>query len=400
MPHVSEARSSASTPLPSPARGWLAVTAVAFSTFTVVTSEMLPVGLLTPIGDGLGVTEGTAGLTLTVTGLVAAVSAPFVPAALGRTDRRLALVLLMALLAAADLLSAWAPTFTVLIAARVLVGLGMGGVWALAAGLAPRLVAARSVGAATSVIFAGIAVASVLGVPTGVYIGALADWRLAFTVFAVLALLLSAAMGLLLPPLPAERGTRPRGTAGLLRDPKVATGLAVAVVLVTAHFAAYTYVRPVLEAAAGIGAGAVGALLLVYGLAGVAGTFTAGPVAVRVPRATLVVLICLLGGAVSLVPAIGVTALAAGLLMAVWGLAYGGVSVSVQAWMMRSAPEERENASALFVGAFNGSIALGALVGGFVLDGAGGAVLMWSAAALAVGALLVALLGRAPARTG
>jgi predicted MFS family arabinose efflux permease len=86
--------------------------------------------------------------------------------------------------------------------------------------------------------------------------------------------------------------------------------------------------------------------------------------------------------------------------MAVWGLAYGGVSVSIQAWMMRSAPDQREGASALFVGTFNASVALGALVGGFVLDGAGGTALMWSATALAVGALLVALLGRAPDREG
>jgi predicted MFS family arabinose efflux permease len=400
MPDVSEAESSPRTPSLSPARGWLAVTAVAGATFTVVTSEMLPVGLLTPIGGSLGVSEGTAGLTLTTTGLVAAVSAPFVPTVIGRADRRLVLVLLMVLLAAANLVSAWAPTFAVMVLARVLVGLGMGGVWALAAGLAPRLVPERSVGAATSTIFSGIAVASVLGVPAGVYIGALADWRFAFAVFAGLALLLAVAMGLLLPRLPAERSARLGGTAGLLRDPRVATGLAVAVLLVTAHFGAYTYVRPVLEGTAGLGAGSVGTLLLVYGLVGVVGTFTAGPRAVRAPRATLVVLICLLGGAVFLVPAIGVTVLVAGLLMAVWGLAYGGVSVSVQAWMMRSAPEQREGASALFVGAFNGSVALGALVGGFVLDGAGGTALMWSATALAAGALLVALLGRAPDRDG
>ncbi|MEV2278064.1 MFS transporter [Nocardiopsis sp. NPDC049922] len=395
----SETDSSTRTPPLSPARGWLAVVAVAFGTFTVVTSEMLPVGLLTPIGDGLDVTEGTAGLTLTITGLVAAVSAPFVPTVIGRTDRRLVLVLLMALLAAANLVSAWAPTFAVMVLARVLVGLGMGGVWALAAGLAPRLVPERSVGSATSMIFSGIAVASVLGVPVGAYIGALAGWRTSFVTFAGLALLLAAAMALLLPPLPAERSSRLSGITGLLRNPKVTTGLAIAVFLVTAHFAAYTYVRPVLEGTAGIGAGMIGTMLLVYGIAGIVGNFAAGPRAIRAPRATLVVLSVALGGAVFLIPAIGVTVLVAGLLMVVWGLAYGGVSVSAQTWMMLSAPEEREGVSSLFVGVFNGSIALGALVGGFVLDGAGGTTLMWLSTALAVIALLVTLFGRAPART-
>ncbi|PDP87392.1 MFS transporter [Glycomyces fuscus] len=372
---------------------------MALGTFTVVTTEMLPVGLLTPMGASLGVTEGTAGLTLTVTGLVAAATAPFVPALTGRADRRVVLVGLMVLLAAANLLSAWAPNFAVMVTARVLVGLGMAGVWALAAGLAPRLVPERSVGSATSAVFSGIAVASVLGVPVGAYVGALADWRAAFAAFAALALLVAVAMAVLLPGLPSERAARRSGVTGLLRNPRVATGLLLAVLLVTGHFAAYTYVRPVLEATAGVGAGLIGTMLLVYGVAGVVGNFASGPRAVRAPRATLVVLSAALGGSVLLLPWIGVTVLGAGVLMVVWGLAYGGVSVSAQSWMMRAAPEEREAVSSLFVGVFNGSIALGTLVGGLVLDGAGGTALLWLAAALTLGALATALVGRAPART-
>lgn len=146
-------------------RGWLGVAAVASATFTVVTSEMLPVGLLTPIGDALKVTEGTAGLTLTITGLVGAVSAPLLTPLLGRFDRRAVLCALMAVLTVGNLLAAWTPNFAVMVAARVLVGIGMGGVWAIAAGLAVRLVPPKSIGSATSLIFSGIAVASVLGVP-------------------------------------------------------------------------------------------------------------------------------------------------------------------------------------------------------------------------------------------
>src|SRR5882757_2619462 len=145
--------------------GWSGVLAVAGATFTVVTSEMLPVGLLTPLSRDLAVTEGTAGLTLTVTGLVAAISAPLLISALRRFDRRAVLCALMAVLAAGDLL-----------AARVLVGIGMGGVWAFAARLCGRLVPPRSAASATSLIFSGIAVASVLGVPAGAYLGELAGW--------------------------------------------------------------------------------------------------------------------------------------------------------------------------------------------------------------------------------
>ncbi|WP_202806676.1 MFS transporter [Kribbella catacumbae] len=167
------------------AKGWAAAAAMAVTVFSVVTAEMLPVGLLTPTGGELAVGEGTAGLTLTVTGLVAALSAPLLPRVLGTVDRRAVLVGLMVLLAVASLLAAWAPTFAV-------------------------LVAARSVGPATSLIFSGIAVASVLGVPAGAYVGELAGGRVVdglgtTTVTWLAGLLALAALGVALRS-PARRG--------------------------------------------------------------------------------------------------------------------------------------------------------------------------------------------------
>ncbi|MEV5825978.1 MFS transporter [Spirillospora sp. NPDC052242] len=377
------------------AGGRAAVLAVAAGTFTVVTAEMTPVGLLTPIGASLDVGAGTAGWTLTVTGLVAAVSAPFAPRAAGRADRRTVLIVLMLLLAAANLLAAWAPNFGVLLAARVLVGLGMGGVWALAAGLAPRLVPAPAVAAATSTIFGGVAAASVLGVPAGAFVQAAAEWRAAFVAVAGLAVAVAVAMAALLPRLPPGPASAGRTARGVGRRPAVATGLAVTILLVTGHFAAYTFVRPVLEDTAGLGAGAVGTLLLLYGVAGVAGNFAAGLRAPRAPRATLAVLAAGLAGAVALVPVLGTTHAGAAVLMAVWGLAYGGVSVGVQTWLLKAAPDDAERVTALFVGVFNGAIALGAFAGGLVTDGAGTRPLMFLAAALAAAALTVTLTVRA-----
>ncbi|MCH0539023.1 MFS transporter [Streptomyces sp. MUM 203J] len=380
-----------------PVKGRLGVAAVAGATFTVVTSEMLPVGLLTPMGGALRVTEGTAGLTLTVTGLVAAVSAPLLTSALGRFDRRTVLCALMALLAFGNLLAAWSPGFGVMVAARVLVGVGMGGVWAIAAGLAVRLVPPGSVARATSLIFSGIAVASVLGVPAGTYIGELTDWRTAFAAAGGLALLVLLALAVLLPRLPAEQEVRLGGVLGLLREPRVATGLAVVALLVTGHFAAYTYIRPVLEEVSGASAPQIGTLLLVYGVAGVVGTFVSGSGASRSPRATLLVICAVLAATVALTPALGGSVRAAAVLLVVWGLSYGGVSVATQTWLLASAPQSREGAAALFVGVFNSAIALGALAGGLAADGGGVTAVMWLGGALAFGALLAAGLGRAPA---
>lgn len=377
-------------------RGWLGVVAVASATFTVVTSEMLPVGLLTPIGDALRVTEGTAGLTLTITGLVGALSAPLLTPLLGRFDRRTVLCALMLVLTVGNLIAAWAPNFGVMVVARVLVGVGMGGVWSIAAGLAVRLVPPKSIGPATSLVFSGIAVASVLGVPAGTYIGELADWRTAFVVIAVLALVVLVALALLLPRLPAEQEVRLSGVMRLFGRPPVRTGLIVVGLLVTGHFAAYTYVRPVLEEVSGASAGLIGTLLLVYGVAGVIGNFAAGAGAARSPRATLLVISAVLAATVALVPVLGGSVVTAGVLLAVWGLSYGGTSVSTQTWLLAAAPDAREAASSLFVGVFNGAIALGALVGGLAADGSGVAAVMWLGGAFAAGALLVTALGRAP----
>ncbi|MEU5429585.1 MFS transporter [Streptomyces olivoreticuli] len=377
-------------------KGWLAVVAVAAGTFTVVTSEMLPVGLLTPIGDALDVSEGTAGLTLTVTGIVGALSAPLVTSAVGRLDRRLVLCALMALLTAANVLAAWSPNFAVMMVARVLIGIGMGGVWSLAGGLAVRLVPAKSAGPATSMVFSGIAVASVLGVPAGTYIGEWAGWREAFLAIAGLALVVTLAMAVLLPPLPAEQAVGLGGVMRLFGNPKVATGLAVVALLVCGHFAAYTYVRPVLEDVSGVKASLIGTLLLVYGIAGVAGNFLAGSRVGKTIKGTLLTISAVLAVSVLLVPKLGVSTLGALILLAVWGISYGGVSVSTQTWLSTAAPEAREGVTSLFVGVFNGAIAVGATAGGLMVDGYGTESVMWLGGALAIGALLVTLFGRVP----
>ncbi|MEG1680452.1 MAG: MFS transporter, partial [Stenotrophomonas sp.] len=155
------------------AHPWLAVLAVALATFSVVTTEMLPVGLLTPIAHDLGTSTGNAGLLISAPALLAALFAPLVVLAAGGINRRYILCALLALLAAANAASALAPSMHWMLAARLLVGLCMGGIWAIAGGLAMRLVSAQRVGLATSIIFGGVAAASVLGVPLGAWVGEL-----------------------------------------------------------------------------------------------------------------------------------------------------------------------------------------------------------------------------------
>ncbi|TDD37054.1 MFS transporter, partial [Nonomuraea terrae] len=331
----------------------LAVASVAVGTFAIVTSEMLPVGLLTSIAADLGVSAGTAGLTMSAPGLVAAVAAPALAVTARRLDRRVVLLALMAVLAVANLAAALAPNHAVMLAARVLTGVSIGGFWAFAAGLGERLVPARHVGRATSIILGGVSVASVLGVPAATFVSSYAGWRSAFAAAGVLALLLVGVLAATLPPLRQPAGDAPAETAekrstwlsGPLRVILTLTALTV-----SGHFAAYTYVRPFLEQVSHAGPALVGTALLLYGAAGVAGNFAAGARAARNPRATLVVLAALMAAATALLPLAGLPLV----LLMVWGLGYGGIGVTLQLWIMRTGGGEL--GTALFVGVFNVSI--------------------------------------------
>ncbi|WP_436890241.1 MFS transporter [Nocardiopsis dassonvillei] len=377
--------------------GWTAVAVLTASTFTVVTSEMLPVGVLTPMAADLGISPGAAGASLTVTGLVGAVTALVVPRLVGGLDRRAVLAAAMAVLALGDLLTALSGGFGLLVVSRVVLGIGMGTVWGSAAAVAVRLVAPRNAALAVSLTVGGVAAASVLGVPLGTLVGGLFGWRAAFAVFAALALLLAAALAAALPRLPRPETAGAADAAGpsrLLR-PAVVTGLAVVVLLVTAHFAAYTYVRPVLEDRAGFPAGSIALLLLLYGASGVVGNFAAGALAARRPRPTVLGLAAGIAVAVAALVLSGTAAVAAAAAVVLWGAAYGGLSVAGQLWMTGAAPDRVEHVTGLYVGVFTASIALGAFVGGAVVDAAGTAPLLWGSAGLALAALAVGLLGGA-----
>ncbi|MGW9429997.1 MFS transporter [Streptomyces decoyicus] len=352
----------------SPVIGWLAVTSVMMGIFSIVTTEILPIGLLTPIGNSFGVSDGTAGLMMTLPGILAAIAAPTVTVATGRTDRRVMLCVLMLVLALADFLAAVAPSYWVMLASRVLVGLVIGGFWSIGPGLASRLVPEGQVGRATAVIFSAVPLGSVLGVPAGAFIGNLSGWRTAFIAMGILTLAVFVALAVSLPPLLPRSITRLSVLRDLLSATQIRGGLVVTFLIVMAHFGTYTYVTPFLEDVTHAGPQLITAFLLAYGAAGIVGNFLAGTGARRALRATFIGAAGMLAAANLLLPVIGTGKLGAMVLLVFWGLAYGAVPVCSQTWFLTSAPHAPEAASVLFTSSFQATMSLGALAGGAMVD--------------------------------
>ncbi|MER7407433.1 MFS transporter [Streptomyces sp. NPDC000070] len=355
-------------PSRSPLMGWLAVVSVMLGIFAIVTTEILPIGLLTSIGSSFTVSDGMAGLMMTMPGFLAAIAAPLVTAATARFDRRLMLCLFTLLLALANFLAAAAPDYWLVLTSRIMVGITIGGFWSIGAGLAERLVPPASVGRATAVIFSAVPLGSVLGVPTGTLVGDLAGWRTAFTAMGVLAVGVLVMLLLFVPPLPPVRVTRLSVLGGMLRSPGTRLALLLTFLVVLAHFGTYTYVTPFLEQVTHASDGLVTTFLLLYGAAGILGNFLGGAWVTRYPRTVFGLAAGLIAAATLLLPALGRWETGAVVLLAVWGIAYGAVPVASQTWFSKSAPHAPEAASVLFTASFQATISIGALTGGVILD--------------------------------
>ncbi|MGW5369090.1 MFS transporter [Streptomyces sp. NPDC004009] len=355
-------------PTRSPLIGWLAVSSITLGIFSIVTTEILPIGLLTTIGSGFAVSDGMAGLMMTMPGLLAAISAPVVTVATAHIDRRLMLCVFMLLLAMANFLAAAAPGFWLVLVSRVIVGIVIGGFWSIGAGLAERLVPAASVGRATSVVFSAVPLGSVLGVPAGTFIGDLTGWRTAFLVIGALAVGVLAMLLLVMPPLPSNRTTRPSVLRGMFEGVNTRFALLLTFPAVLAHFGTYTYVTPFLEQVTDAGSQLINVFLLVYGAAGIVGNFLGGAVVARYPRATFGLAAGMIATVTLLLPVLGRWQTGAVALLIAWGVAYGAVPVSSQTWFTKAAPHAPEAASVLFTASFQATISLGALAGGVIVD--------------------------------
>jgi predicted MFS family arabinose efflux permease len=353
----------------SPAAAWGAVLSMALCVAMLIASEFMPVSLLTPMAEGLHATEGQTGQAISISGLFAVAASMAITTAAGTLNRKWVLVAMTALMLLSLVLVATAPNFAVLMIGRALLGICIGGFWALATAVIMRLVPESDVPRALALMYGGQAIAAAFAAPIGSYLGDLFGWRAVFWALTPIVAVNLVWHVVALPSLPARQRQDFRTMFGLLKRPYFLRGLAAAMLSWGSAFTMFTYLRPFLEQVTGADVTTLSILLLVLGCAGFMGTWASGRFLSGSVAPLLSLPALLMGGCTLGLLLLGGSVVAAGLFLAVWGTMNTAMSVIWMTWMSQNAGDAPEAAGSLMVAAIQASILLGAVVGGLLLDG-------------------------------
>ena len=357
--------------LPTSHRQWAGVWAMSVAVFAVTATEMVPVGLLPAISSEFGVTTGLAGLTVTAFGLAAGLTAPAVTSWTKTVDRRVLVLSILGIFVLGNTATVLVDSYWQLIGVRVLMGFAHGLMWSIAATVAVRSVSPQFAERATAIVLSGIAAALVLGLPIGTAMGERWGWSAPFVGSAVLSAGAACAVFASVSALPPQMASRSGSALSTFhRWSGLRAVLGVTALVVVGHYAAYTYVAPLLLQHNAIPLPLLGALLLAFGIAGVLGNFVGGAAAARESPLGVVQLVFLvllaITLAVSALPTAGVWATV--VLVVLWGLSYSALPVVLQTAVFRVASGAKEQATSLYVMVFNLSIAVGAAAGGLAIE--------------------------------
>lgn len=368
---------------------WGAIAALTFSIVVLLVAELLPASILTPMAEGLGISQGLAGQTLTVTAIAAIFSSLLLTRVARGIDRRQVILGFMVLMVASNLLVALAPNFTLLLFGRLLLGLALGGLWAIATSVTMRLAPEPMVPRALSVVFGGISVAMVIAAPLGSYFGAMVGWRGVFGATAVLSLLGGIWLYAAMPALPAEREGRGRGILAVAQRPGMKVALLAMMFVFAGQFTFFSYMRPFFEQVTGLGVAAISGVFLLFGVANFIGTVVCPPLLRMRLKATLAAGPALIGLFALILASAGYAPWIAAVMIALWGVVFGSVPVGWSTWIARNLPDDVENAGGLQVAVIQLANAAGAAWGGYLLEAGGATMPLFAAAALMLAAAFV-----------
>jgi predicted MFS family arabinose efflux permease len=357
----------------------------------LIASEFMPVSLLTPIASDLKATEGMAGQAISISGFFAVLTSLLIANVAGRFDRRHILTGLSVVMLASLALIASARSFPMLMAARALLGITIGGFWALSTATVMRLVPDDSVPKALAVLFTGNAMATAFAAPLGSYLGGIIGWRGVFWALTPIVIANVIWQWFSLPSMPPERATPVMRVLGLLKRRSVAVAMVGQMLTFGGAFTVFTYFRPFLETQIHASVPQLSLLLLSLGVAGFLGTYGASGL-VRTHLSTMLVALPIALAVVSVgLLTIGRSLGVAAVMLFVWGTINAAIPVVWSVWLSKEIRDEPEAGGGLMVAAIQLAIMLGAGFGGVLLDHfsiaatfVGGAVLLAMAAAIMV----------------
>jgi DHA1 family inner membrane transport protein len=378
----------------------LPILALALATFAIGTTEFIIMGILPELAHALDVSIPSAGLLVSGYALGVAAGAPVLTVLTSRMPRKPTLLLLMGIFVAGNIFCALAPDYAWLMVARVATSFAHGSFFGIGSVVAASLVAPHKRASAIALMFTGLALANVLGVPLGTLIGQTYGWRTAFWAVSAVGMLAAAALVLLVPSAGDGGALDLRSELCVLRRPKVWLALSMTVLGFGGVFVVFTYIAPILEEVSGFAPSSVTWLLVLFGTGLAVGNGAGGKLADRGGVRALLLLFVALIVVMTLFTQTMHARVPAAITLFFWGVAAFATVPALQMQVMRQADDAPNLAATLNIGAFNVGNALGAWLGGAALShGASLDALPWVAALMtlaAIGVTAVDMLVGAP----
>lgn len=348
---------------------WSGVFSVTSCIFLLITSEFMPVSLLTPIAKDLAISEGMAGQGLTISGICAVIISLILPTIIGNIDRKILLLTMTAMMAFSGLIIAQATNYPVYMLGRALIGLVIGGFWSMSAAIAIRLVPQDKIPQALAIFNSGNALATTISAPLGSYMSTLIGWRWAFFSLAPIAFVILAWQWVSLPKMPINKDNPvTKITLSQILNPVVIMGLMACGLFFMGQFTLFTYIRPFLEKVTQVNVNTLSFILLIIGISGFIGTLVINKILqydlyvllITIPLIMAIIAIMLIG--------IGYYPIYTTILLAIWGFVATAAPVGWWVWVAKTFPNNAETGGGFMVAIIQFSIAFGSIIGGIAFD--------------------------------
>lgn len=347
---------------------FLRVFSLAFAAFIVITTEFIPIALLSDIAASFQMETSSTGIMITVYAwVVFGLSLPLMLLT-AKMERKKLLILLFTLFTLSHILSVIAWNFWVLLISRIIIAVSHAIFWSITASLVIRVAPKDKKRQALGMLALGSSLAMILGLPLGRMIGQALGWRATFSIIGVIAFIVVIMLWRLLPYLPSKNAGSMKSLPILFKRPLLVGIFLLVILIVSGHFTAYSYIEPFMVQISAISPKTTTLILLVFGLAGITASFLFGKLYGKAPNKFI------LGGIgiimlsqLSLLLLSGST-MAMFVLAFVWGIGITGMSIALQMKVLELAPDATDVAAAIFSGTYNLGIGAGALLGGITIN--------------------------------